>query len=80
MRANLSEVLEHFEENAPKGEFVLIISGKEEEKEEELTLSDATKLAKKLIESGESVSSAAKQAAAASGIKKSEIYKSLIEG
>ena len=80
MRVSLSEALEYFEHNAPKGEFVLIISGKEEEEEEKLTLTDATALAKRLIESGESVSSAAKQAAAASGIRKSEIYKLLIEG
>ena len=80
MRANLSEALEYFEQNAPKGEFVLIVSGKEEREEEKITLGDAVLLAKKLIENGESVSGAAKQAAAASGIKKSEIYKLLIEG
>ncbi len=79
MRTSLSDALSFFEENTPKGEFVLIVTGKEKEKEEKLTLEDAVKLALCLIEKGESVSSAAKQAAGASGIKKSEIYKTLVE-
>ena len=71
------KAIEYFEENPPKGEYVLIVKGKQEEIEE-YTLEDAVKIAKELIEKGNSSSMAAKSAAQITGIKKGDIYKELI--
>lgn len=73
-----SGAAEYYADNPPKGEFVLIIEGKKEEEVERYNLEDAVRLAKKLTDEGKSTSSAAKEAAEISGIKKGDIYKALI--
>lgn len=77
LRTTLKEACEYFGEKTVKGEFVLIVGGKEKT-EEVYTLNDAVKIAKRLISEGMSSSLAAKTAAAETKIKKSEIYKQLI--
>lgn len=77
LRLKLSEAIAHFEENPPRGEFVLIIKGADPESEE-YTLEDAVKIAKKLVDDGQATSAAAKQAAEITGIKKGDIYKAII--
>lgn len=74
----LSGAAEYYADNPPKGEFVLIIEGKKEEEDEQYTLEDAVRLAKRLADEGKSTSLAAKEAAEISGIKKGDIYKALI--
>ncbi|MBQ2237167.1 MAG: 16S rRNA (cytidine(1402)-2'-O)-methyltransferase [Clostridia bacterium] len=78
-RTPLSEAVKFYSENTPRGEFVLILSGKDKEREEKLSLEQAISLAKTLMKNGESASVAAKQAALAAGVKKSEIYKAIID-
>ena len=78
-RTTLSEAVKFYSENTPRGEFVLILSGKDKEREEKLSLEQAISLAKTLMKNGESASVAAKQAALAAGVKKSEIYKAIID-
>ncbi len=73
-----AQAIEYFTENTPRGEYVLIVSGKQTEKES-YSLSDAVKMAKELLCKGESVSSAAKNTALVTGIKKGDIYKELIK-
>ena len=75
---SLKEAVEYFSENKPRGEYVLIVKGKEQ-KEEEYTLEDAVKIAKEYINKGKAASFAAKSAATVTGIKKGEIYKELIK-
>lgn len=77
MRTTFKDALIFFETNTPKGEYVLIIEGEKEEIKE-YTLSDAVTIAKRLANSGESMSAAAKEAAAVTGIKKGDIYKMLL--
>lgn len=78
MRTTLSESIKHYEEDPPRGEFVLIVQGAEKaEDKTEYTLEEAVALAEKLIKSGESASRAAKEAATVSGIRKGDIYKLL---
>lgn len=77
MRATFSEAVEYYKENEPRGEYVLIIEGAQEESVN-YTLDDALKLAKELVKSGFSTSAAAKEAAQTTGIKKSEIYKAML--
>ncbi len=78
IRTTLSQAAECYALNTPKGEFVLVISGKEEESEE-YTLEDAAAMAKSLMDGGNSASSAAREAAAVTGCKKGDIYRILIE-
>ncbi len=78
IRTTLSEAIEKYENENPRGEFVLVIEGKQEVNEE-VTLDDAISLAKVYLAGGMSVSMAAKQAAKETGIKKGDIYKVLME-
>lgn len=74
----LEDAVDFYSQNPPKGEFVLIVSGcRPESLREEYTLEDAVKMAKDYMSDGLSASSAAKNAAAETGIRKSEIYSHL---
>ena len=76
----LSAAVKYYSENAPKGEFVIVLSGREETDErQEYTLSDALKMARDYMSDGMSASSAAKTAAADTGLKKRDIYSALTE-
>ena len=75
----LSDAIEYFKVNAPRGEFVLIIEGRAPDVEKIYTLDEAVTLAKRLQIAGESASSAARQAAELTGIKKGEIYINMVE-
>lgn len=78
IHTTFSKALDDFEITSPKGEYVLIISGAKPKEEKEITLEEAVAFAKEQLKKGESASYAAKLAASYSGIRKSEIYKSLI--
>ncbi len=73
----LSEAVKFYEENPPKGEFVLILEGYIA-KETVYTKDDAVKIAQKLVSEGIGTSAAAKEAAEITGIKKGDIYKALL--
>lgn len=78
-RTTLSLANEKYADGSAKGEYVLIVSGAATEPaEKEYTLSDAVKMAKEFIENGMSPTSAAKNAANATGLRRNEIYKELI--
>ncbi len=81
MLTTLSEAVAYYEEHNPKGEFVLIIEGATEApcEEEPPTLEQAVALGRDLMAEGQSASFAAKEAAAKTGFKKSDIYKLLCE-
>ena len=79
MRTTLQEAVAHFEQTPPKGEFVLIVAPPEEVALEPQPLEDAVSMARRLQKQGLSASAAAKEAAAATGYKKSEIYKAISE-
>lgn len=76
-RTTFSEAITYYEQNPPKGEFVLIIKGADEQTET-YTLEDAVKIANGLMEKGESASIAAKEAAKITGIKKGDIYREIL--
>ena len=78
IRTTLYKAVEYYEENTPKGEFVLVVEGAKPAEKKELTLEDAVEIARKSIENGSSASDAAKEAAKLSGFKKGEIYKLLM--
>ncbi|MBR7133843.1 MAG: 16S rRNA (cytidine(1402)-2'-O)-methyltransferase [Clostridia bacterium] len=76
-KTTLAEAAEYYTENTPRGEFVLIIRGATEEKRD-YTLEDALEITQRLISEGQSTSSAAKEAAEITGIKKGDIYRAII--
>ena len=77
MRTSFSEAIEFYKTNAPRGEYVLIVEGAKEEVNN-YTLQDAIKLAERFVKEGLSTSAAAKEAAQITGIKKSDIYKHIL--
>lgn len=78
LRTTLSGAVEYFNQNQPRGEFVLVIHGAEQSYEQP-TLKQAAELARELTGTGMPASAAAKQAAAQTGHKKGDIYKILIQ-
>ena len=65
----------------PRGEFVIIIEGASpSESEESYTTAQAAEMARSLMDGGMSLSEAAKQAAKATGLKKGDIYRLLVNG
>ncbi len=75
----LSAAVQHYRENPPRGEFVLIIHGADAPKPQEYTLDDAVELAQALINEGLSASDASKKAAAQTGLKKGDIYRAIMQ-
>ena len=79
-RTTLFDAAEKYKDGSAKGEYVLIVEGKPEEENEEITIEVAVEMAKKLVEDGLSKNEAAKEIAKETGLKKSDIYKSLQNG
>ncbi len=79
IRTTLKAAAERYAEESLKGEIVLVISGKPDSEEDEVTLADAVALAKVYTSEGLGISMAAKKAAKETGIKKGDIYKELQE-
>lgn len=77
INTDLKDAAEQYGNNQLKGEIVLIIEGKKEEKAE-IAFDDAVNLAKELVEKGLSMNQAAKEAAAKTPYKKGDIYKALL--
>lgn len=76
-RTTLFSARDKFQAETPKGEYVIIIEGRGEEKKN-YTLPEAVKIAEELKNSGMSLTDAAKTAAKQTGLKKGDIYKELI--
>ncbi len=80
IRTTLGQAAEKYGDGSLRGELVFVIEGAAEDKDaEQFTLEQAAELAKRLIDEGNSVSESAKQAAKATGFRKNDIYKMLIE-
>lgn len=79
-RTTLFDATEKYKDGSAKGEYVLIVEGKPEEEEQEISIDMAVKMAEKLVKDGLSKNEAAKEIAKETGLKKSDIYKSLQNG
>lgn len=73
-RTTLGEAVAWYGENAPKGEFVLVVRGAEPAQEQEATLEDGLARVQELREQGLSLKDAVKQTAKAMGLSKNELY------
>lgn len=79
VRGTTVSVRNHFNANAPRGEFVLILGGAvETETSAEDAFAQGLALAKQLIQDGASTNQAAKEAAQAAGLSKRTIYQALL--
>lgn len=77
IRTTLSGAVEYYENQTPKGEFVLVIEGAEEAVEEE-SIEVAFEQVKSLVEKGMRGADACKQIAKATGFSKGELYSMLL--
>lgn len=81
-RTTLSQAVEHYTNNTPKGEFVLVVEGcpaPEPQEDAGDTMQQATDLVAELIAGGLPHSDAVKQAAKATGVRRAELYKLTIQ-
>lgn len=80
IRTTLSEAVERYRQQPPRGEFVLVVEGAAPVEDVAATPQQAAQLARDLInEQGLSLSEAARQAAAQTGLKKGDIYRLLVQ-
>lgn len=77
VRTDLKSASTMFDEEKPKGEFVVIVDGKKIE-EKEISFDKAVEEAKRLMADGMSTNAAAKEVAKITSFKKNDIYKALL--
>lgn len=79
-RTTLSEAILEYQERVPKGEYVLILEGAEQEADEvKFTIEQAIEMVLALSAKGTPLSMAAKDVARQTGYKKGDLYKGAIE-
>ena len=74
IRTTLGEAVEKYTENAPKGEFVLIVAGAPEEEKEVASEEDAAARVQQLMDAGMSRKDAVKQTAKELNLPKNVVY------
>jgi 16S rRNA (cytidine1402-2'-O)-methyltransferase len=74
VRTTLGEAIVKYTENAPKGEFVLIVAGAEPEEKEVATEEDAAARVQQLMDEGMSRKDAVKQTAKELNLPKNVVY------
>lgn len=79
-RTTLGEALAHYQQNNPKGEFVLVLEGETlVEEAPALTIEEAVQRVIALYDGGTSMKDAAKQVAAETGFQKKELYRMAVQ-
>ena len=74
LRGKLQDVAQYYEENDPKGEYVLIIAGKPADQTEASSDADLVAAVNNLIDHGKKPNKAIKEVAADNGLKKQTVY------
>ena len=74
VRTTLGEAIEKYTQNAPKGEFVLVVAGAPEEIKEEASPEDAAQMVRRLMAQGLSRKDAVKETAKALDLPKNAVY------
>ncbi|MGN0522292.1 MAG: 16S rRNA (cytidine(1402)-2'-O)-methyltransferase [Eubacterium sp.] len=78
IKTTLQDACDLYNDGSVKGEIVLIIEGKKQDLQEQITLEAAVNMAKELVEKGMSVNNASKEIASKTPFKKGDIYKALL--
>ncbi|MBQ7799053.1 MAG: 16S rRNA (cytidine(1402)-2'-O)-methyltransferase [Oscillospiraceae bacterium] len=74
----LDSAVTYYEQNDPRGEYVLVVEGAEK-KHEEYSLDDCLEIMLEMVRSGKSKNDAARLMAKQSGFRKNELYKILVD-
>ncbi len=80
LHMTLSEALTYYETTAPRGEFVLIVRGAQEESAPRMTQEQALAIVSRWREKGRSLKEACKLASVDSGFSKNELYELAVRG
>lgn len=78
-RTTIEVAAEHYDENPPRGEFVLVVEGAREENKTEGSFEEAVERVLALFNDGDSLSEASKKIAKEFGLSKSLLYKAFLE-
>ena len=78
LRCTISEAITHFEQTAPRGEFVLVIEGKQDEPLTETDIEKSVAAVRKHIDDGYSIKDAVKKISTESGTPKNTLYKAVV--
>ena len=73
----LAEACTYYTEQEPRGEYVLVLEGMQEDSSSAVTLEEALALVQQLIDKGERPTEACKAVAKETGFRKSELYAAL---
>ncbi|MCI2056570.1 MAG: 16S rRNA (cytidine(1402)-2'-O)-methyltransferase [Oscillibacter sp.] len=79
MRTTIGQAVEYYRENAPKGEYVLVVAGAEIEEASFVTLEEGVELVNRLREGGARMKDAVKEVAEHTGLSKNELYTAALE-
>ncbi|MCR5111236.1 MAG: 16S rRNA (cytidine(1402)-2'-O)-methyltransferase [Ruminococcus sp.] len=79
LRMTIGEAVEYYNFNEPRGEYVLVIEGKNADDSENITIEQALAQVQKLIDMGEKPTEACKAVAKETGFKKGELYSALMQ-
>lgn len=74
LRGSIADVISYYQDNEPKGEYVLIIAGKPEEQTEAKSDDQIIQAVDRLIEAGNKPNQAIKQVANENDVKKQTVY------
>ena len=78
-RTTLSEALARYTENDPKGEFVLVLAGRERPAERAVTLEEGVDMVLSRREKGERMKDAVRQVASDTGLGRNELYQAALQ-
>lgn len=78
-RTTLAQAVEYYRENDPKGEFVLVVAGAEEQEGPAVGLEEAVTMVLERREAGERMKDAVRQVAADTGLGKNELYEAALK-
>ena len=78
-RTTLGEAAARYETNTPRGEYVLVVAGRERTKETAVTLAQGTAQVLALLAQGARLKEAAREVAEQTGLSKNELYAAALE-
>ena len=78
MRTTLAEAVQYYQENEPRGEYVLVVAGREKAEQTELTLEQGVALVLKKRAEGMKMKDAVRQVADDTGLNRNELYQAAL--
>ena len=79
VRTTLGEAAAYYQENTPKGEYVLVVAGSPPRETAAVTLEEGTEQVLRLVAQGIRLKDAAREVSAHTGLSKNELYAAALE-